>query len=196
LTRWRGSDWFAGRRVVVTGGAGFLGSHRSAIAFVDRPVDDPGVRRPDITSARELLGWEPTVPWDEGLARTIIRFERMRSPKAALRGCRRSARPRNPSDLLEGDRIRRPSKCVITPGRRLAVIGVRGANDRGSRIGSQAIRGPAPDQHSLGSGCCRLSNDSRRRRNGFFFHEPVACRQRPNVKTFCGVLPPGRNVIR
>src|SRR5215813_8144184 len=34
----------------------------SAITFIDRPADDPVVRRPDITRARELLGWEPTVP--------------------------------------------------------------------------------------------------------------------------------------
>lgn len=47
---------------------------RSAIAFVERPVDDPAVRRPDITCARELLGWEPTVSWAEGLARTISWF--------------------------------------------------------------------------------------------------------------------------
>jgi dTDP-glucose 4,6-dehydratase len=52
----------------------FSTGSRSAIAFIDRPVDDPVVRRPDITCARELLGWEPTIPWDEGLARTIIRF--------------------------------------------------------------------------------------------------------------------------
>jgi dTDP-glucose 4,6-dehydratase len=47
---------------------------RSAITFIDRPADDPGVRRPDITRARELLGWEPTVPWRDGLTRTISWF--------------------------------------------------------------------------------------------------------------------------
>jgi dTDP-glucose 4,6-dehydratase len=47
---------------------------RSAIIFVDRPVDDPGVRRPDITRARELLGWRPKVSWNEGLMRTINWF--------------------------------------------------------------------------------------------------------------------------
>jgi len=47
---------------------------RSAITFVGRPTDDPGVRRPDITRARELLSWEPTVPWSEGLASTITWF--------------------------------------------------------------------------------------------------------------------------
>jgi nucleoside-diphosphate-sugar epimerase len=35
------------------------------------PVDDPRVRRPDITRARATLGWEPRVSLDEGLRRTI-----------------------------------------------------------------------------------------------------------------------------
>ncbi len=40
----------------------------------DRFVDDPQVRRPDITRARTVLGWEPRVPVDEGLAETIAYF--------------------------------------------------------------------------------------------------------------------------
>jgi len=44
---------------------------RSAIEFVERPEDDPSVRQPDITLARERLGWEPVVPLDEGLKPTI-----------------------------------------------------------------------------------------------------------------------------
>jgi dTDP-glucose 4,6-dehydratase len=40
----------------------------------DRFVDDPQVRRPDITRARTLLGWEPRVPVEEGLADTIAYF--------------------------------------------------------------------------------------------------------------------------
>jgi dTDP-glucose 4,6-dehydratase len=47
---------------------------RSVITFVNRPVDDPAVRRPDITFARELLEWEPVVAWTQGLARTITWF--------------------------------------------------------------------------------------------------------------------------
>jgi len=38
------------------------------------PEDDPKVRRPDITAARTVLGWEPRVNLDEGLARTIPYF--------------------------------------------------------------------------------------------------------------------------
>ena len=43
----------------------------SPIRFVDRPVDDPAQRRPDITLARTRLSWEPKVALDEGLARTV-----------------------------------------------------------------------------------------------------------------------------
>ncbi|MDQ1520781.1 MAG: dTDP-glucose 4,6-dehydratase [Actinomycetota bacterium] len=42
----------------------------SEIVFEPLPVDDPTRRRPDLTRARTLLGWEPTVSLREGLART------------------------------------------------------------------------------------------------------------------------------
>jgi dTDP-glucose 4,6-dehydratase len=44
---------------------------RSEIVFEALPVDDPQVRQPDITLAREILGWEPEVTLREGLERTI-----------------------------------------------------------------------------------------------------------------------------
>jgi dTDP-glucose 4,6-dehydratase len=47
----------------------------SGIIFVDRPTDDPSQRRPDLTLARRELGWEPTTPIREGLARTIEWFK-------------------------------------------------------------------------------------------------------------------------
>ena len=43
----------------------------SEIVFEALPVDDPKVRQPDITRARELLQWEPKVPLRDGLQRTI-----------------------------------------------------------------------------------------------------------------------------
>jgi dTDP-glucose 4,6-dehydratase len=43
----------------------------SEIVHEALPTDDPQVRRPDISLARDLLGWEPTVPLREGLQRTI-----------------------------------------------------------------------------------------------------------------------------
>src|SRR5438105_697457 len=44
------------------------------IEFRPLPTDDPKVRRPDITKARTILGWEPRVPLEEGLTRTIDYF--------------------------------------------------------------------------------------------------------------------------
>ena len=44
---------------------------RSEIVYEALPTDDPQVRQPDITLAREILGWEPTVSLREGLKRTI-----------------------------------------------------------------------------------------------------------------------------
>ncbi|MDQ3934439.1 MAG: GDP-mannose 4,6-dehydratase [Actinomycetota bacterium] len=48
-----------------------LTESRSEIVFEALPVDDPQVRQPDITRARDLLGWEPQVGLREGLQRTI-----------------------------------------------------------------------------------------------------------------------------
>jgi dTDP-glucose 4,6-dehydratase len=44
---------------------------RSEIVYEALPTDDPKQRRPDISRARDLLGWEPTVKLREGLQRTI-----------------------------------------------------------------------------------------------------------------------------
>jgi dTDP-glucose 4,6-dehydratase len=49
----------------------------STIAFHPLPEDDPKVRQPDITVARAVLGWEPTVSLDEGLDRTIPYFREL-----------------------------------------------------------------------------------------------------------------------
>ncbi|MCW2901256.1 MAG: epimerase [Streptosporangiaceae bacterium] len=51
-----------------------LAGSRSMITFVERPVDDPSMRCPDTTLARERLGWEPAVPTEDGLRRTIAWF--------------------------------------------------------------------------------------------------------------------------
>ena len=48
-----------------------LSDSESQISFVERPVDDPQVRCPDITRARRSLEWEPRVDLREGLKRTI-----------------------------------------------------------------------------------------------------------------------------
>jgi len=46
----------------------------SPITFIERPVDDPTVRQPDITVARRELGWEPVVGYEQGLERTLTWF--------------------------------------------------------------------------------------------------------------------------
>jgi dTDP-glucose 4,6-dehydratase len=51
-----------------------LTGNEAGIAFKPLPVDDPRVRRPDITRARALLGWEPQVAVEDGLKQTIEYF--------------------------------------------------------------------------------------------------------------------------
>ena len=48
---------------------------RSKIEHLPLPEDDPKQRRPDISKAKEKLGWEPKVPLSEGLKSTIQFFE-------------------------------------------------------------------------------------------------------------------------
>ncbi|PIS24999.1 MAG: NAD-dependent dehydratase [bacterium (Candidatus Stahlbacteria) CG08_land_8_20_14_0_20_40_26] len=50
--------------------------NRCEIVFKPLPVNDPKVRRPDITRARELLGWQPEVSLKNGLQKTIEYFRR------------------------------------------------------------------------------------------------------------------------
>ena len=47
---------------------------KSKIVFKPLPQDDPKQRRPDISVAKKTLGWNPTIPLDEGLDRTIAYF--------------------------------------------------------------------------------------------------------------------------
>jgi dTDP-glucose 4,6-dehydratase len=54
-----------------------LTGSRSGIVFQPLPQDDPRQRRPDISKARELLGWEPMVSLDEGLKETIAYFQNL-----------------------------------------------------------------------------------------------------------------------
>jgi dTDP-glucose 4,6-dehydratase len=62
-----------------------VGSH-CPIRHQPLPQDDPRVRRPDITRAREVLGWEPRVSFEEGLRRSVEWF------RARVAGAAPSAR--------------------------------------------------------------------------------------------------------
>lgn len=46
----------------------------SGLRFLSRPVDEPQVRRPDISRARQLLGWSPQVSLAEGIRQTVVYF--------------------------------------------------------------------------------------------------------------------------
>lgn len=54
-----------------------LTGSRSPIEYRPLPQDDPRQRRPDITRAKEKLGWEPAISLEEGLTRTIDYFRRL-----------------------------------------------------------------------------------------------------------------------
>ncbi|MBO9467543.1 SDR family oxidoreductase [Tropicibacter sp. R15_0] len=49
----------------------------SEISYQDLPQDDPKQRRPDITKAKEVLGWEPKIQIEQGLERTIAHFREL-----------------------------------------------------------------------------------------------------------------------
>jgi UDP-glucuronate decarboxylase len=51
----------------------------SRMVFRPAPVDDPRQRQPDITKARGKLGWEPTIPLEQGLVHTIAYFDKLLS---------------------------------------------------------------------------------------------------------------------
>jgi dTDP-glucose 4,6-dehydratase len=52
---------------------------KSEIVFEALPVDDPQIRQPDITRAKQLLDWEPEVDLEEGLRRMLPTMERVRA---------------------------------------------------------------------------------------------------------------------
>ena len=54
-------------------------SDKKKVIYQDLPVDDPKQRCPDISKARELLGWEPKVGREEGLKLTYAYFRSLTS---------------------------------------------------------------------------------------------------------------------
>ena len=60
-----------------------LTGSKSKLVHLPLPQDDPRQRRPDITQARDVLGWEPKTPLVEGLKRTIAYFDDLMSAPSA-----------------------------------------------------------------------------------------------------------------
>ena len=58
-----------------------LTGSKSKLVFKPLPQDDPRQRKPDITLAKQLLNWEPKVPLEEGLKKTIEYFEKLLAGK-------------------------------------------------------------------------------------------------------------------
>ncbi|MBY0335083.1 MAG: SDR family oxidoreductase [Acetobacteraceae bacterium] len=54
-----------------------LTGSKSKISYLPLPQDDPKQRQPDITKARDMLGWTPTVALEDGLVKTIAYFDRL-----------------------------------------------------------------------------------------------------------------------
>jgi UDP-glucuronate decarboxylase len=54
-----------------------LTGSKSKLVFKPLPQDDPRQRKPDITLAKKVLGWEPKVPLEEGLKKTIEYFDKL-----------------------------------------------------------------------------------------------------------------------
>jgi len=74
-----------------------LTGSKSKVAYAKLPVDDPMQRRPDITIARDKLGWEPEIQLKAGLTKTIAYFDKL---------------------LTEGA-MKQPATTVRTPARRV-----------------------------------------------------------------------------
>ena len=58
-----------------------LTGSKSKIVYKPLPGDDPKMRRPDISLAKEALGWEPTIPLRKGLEKTLVYFDNLLKAK-------------------------------------------------------------------------------------------------------------------
>jgi nucleoside-diphosphate-sugar epimerase len=68
-----------------------LSNSASELAYEPLPQDDPKQRCPDITRAREVLGWEPRIAATQGLSRTLGWFAERNAERSAERHARSEA---------------------------------------------------------------------------------------------------------
>jgi len=73
----------------------------STLVFKQLPMHDPQRRQPDLTIAKEVLGYSPKVPLDEGLSRTIDYFDELLSTKGT-----RSVAPMIPKEIYQAAAFR------------------------------------------------------------------------------------------
>ena len=52
-----------------------ISNSKSKIVFHDLPVDDPVIRKPDVSKAKKILNWEPKVDFEDGIKKTIEWFK-------------------------------------------------------------------------------------------------------------------------
>jgi UDP-glucuronate decarboxylase len=71
-----------------------LTGSKSKIVFAKLPVDDPMLRRPDITIAQEKLGWVPRIDLEAGLVKTIAYFDELLTSGAATHPADAATAPR------------------------------------------------------------------------------------------------------
>ena len=107
----------------------------SEIVFEALPVDDPMQRKPDITRAQQLLGWEPEIPLEEGLSGSSAR--RVSSPS-------RSERRASPRSRAAARADRAHAGLVHAPGRALAAGVPRAAREALASSSSRARPSSAP----------------------------------------------------
>jgi dTDP-glucose 4,6-dehydratase len=83
----------------------------SPISFIPRPVDDPAVRQPDISLARDILDWAPRVPVRDGLLNTVQWFRQHLGSPGGRQAPAPATTVANPSrdGSSEGESARRPS---------------------------------------------------------------------------------------
>ncbi len=122
-----------------------LTGSRSRLEYRALPADDPRQRRPDIKLARRELGWQPTVPLEEGLKRTIAFFDDLLRTLSKARRSTGAARVVGNNGLAgDGlDRLQAEKAPRLRRGRGAAVVLAAERGDSRHQLGV-ALGQPAP----------------------------------------------------